>query len=123
MLKDFNPTVITVDCVKKHRQNHFAPAVVAKFDQKDVQFDWVIASIKIKDLDILDWCAMFDLDAADWTRTLEYQQPFKTKKAALASVVDHFTQWIAFTDPEDYWMLHFTEEQEAHCQKILASLQ
>jgi hypothetical protein len=123
MLKDFDPKVITVDCVKKHRPNHFAPAVVAHQKQVEVQWDWVIASIKIKDLDILDWCAMFDLDAADWKRTLEYHEPFKTKKAALASVVEHFTQWIAFTDPEDYWFRQYTEDEEAMCQKILESLQ
>jgi hypothetical protein len=107
---------ITVDCVKKQRENHNAPAVVEQQKQSNVQHDWFIGAVRVNGIVITDWLASLDLPTDAMTFTTK---PFKTKKSALAYCVEVFADALDSALPEWEW------QDETDCPeyfKVIAAL-
>jgi hypothetical protein len=102
---------ITVECVKTQRENHYAPAVVAKYKQSNVQYDWRISVVRINGVECSEWFAALGLP----TNALQVaDQPFKTKKSALEEAVYRFTMLLEYATPEWDW------QDETDCPEYFA---
>jgi hypothetical protein len=102
---------ITVECVKTQRENHFAPAVVAKYNQSNVQHDWHISIVRINGVEASEWFTSLGLPA-DILRIPTC--PFKTKKSAAAEMAEALTRVLDIAAPEWDW------QDETDCPEYFA---
>ena len=109
-------SAVTVECDKRSRGNLNAPDVAAKFNQSGVQFDWFISAVRVHGVLLSEWCAALNLPV-EWFR-ISTAQPFKTKKAALLSVVDDFVHVLSVSAPE--WDTQDEEDAPEHFALIAA---
>jgi hypothetical protein len=104
-------SAITVECVKTYRENHFAPAVVAKYKQSNVQYDWRISLVRINGIEASEWFTSLGLPATVWR---VFDKPFKTKKSALEEAIYRFTMLLDSATPEWEW------QDETDCPEYFA---
>jgi hypothetical protein len=109
---------VSVICEKRYRENHFAPAVVTKYQQSATQFDWWITEVLINGVPIAEWREA--VDVSDDLSPIP-NQPYKSKAQAQRTTVESLAdrlEWIApSADGYD------SDEYIARWETIVASLQ
>lgn len=108
---------VTVECVKRYRYNHLAPAVVKRLDQQEVQFDWWVTKVFLNGVPLQDWCDAFDIHDS-WLKILE--RPFKSKVQAKRTHVEVFEDCLERFAP--YGDGCDSEEELEHWARVIASL-
>ena len=87
---------LTVECEKRTRENHYAPAVVAKYQQNNTQTDWWIAQLHINGTPIREWCTTVGLDCESLPIL---EQPFKSKTQAKRTMVEFYADRLEWWSP------------------------
>lgn len=89
---------IAIKCVRGDHENQNAPVhtINARVSH------WEISVMTIHGTPIEDFCAKFDIDI-DFLMIGMHNSYFKTKKEALATVIDVFAERIEYFDPEHCW--------------------
>lgn len=117
-LAELLETAVTVNCEKRHRENHFAPAIVTKYQQSATQFDWWITEVFINGVPIAEW-----RDAVGVWDDLSPipDQPFKSKAQAQRTTVEAFADRLEWISPSADGF--DDDEYLARWDAIIASLQ
>lgn len=99
---------VVVKCVKVARENWNSDAVVARHDQKTVQYDWQISEILICDKPYKEW--LFDHDCKNDFMDRILGNMYKTKKVAreyvireLTDAFDNFIPQNSYDDDEWFY--------------------